>query len=78
MLTKSVIAERRALLKDISTRAEFDLTASDDCAVSRTEIRFRCTRPGATTFADLEVAKATRIELNGRASAAKRIPRRPS
>jgi aminopeptidase N len=65
MLTKAVIAERRALLKDISTRAEFDFTASDDCAVSRTEIRFRCTRPGATTFADLEVARAARIELNG-------------
>jgi aminopeptidase N len=52
MLTRSQVAERRAL------------TAEDVEARSRTEIRFGCARPGATTFADLEVAKAS-VVLNG-------------
>lgn len=64
MLTRSQLAERRALLTDITYRVDFDLTAKDDGATSRAEIRFRCTQPGATTFADLEVAKAN-VVLNG-------------
>ena len=54
-----------AAVVDIRYRVELDLTARDDGATSRTEIRFRSTAPGRTAQADVALARLHRLELNG-------------
>ena len=47
--------ERAALLTDVRTEARLDLTSADDFGVEAT-ISFGCTRPGASTFLELNGA----------------------
>jgi aminopeptidase N len=57
-------AVARAGLIEVSAYDLFlDLTAEP--VTSRTEVRFRCRRPGEGTFADLGLAKVTNVVLNG-------------
>ena len=59
-------ARIRAALVDVQSYDVFlDLTATGPVR-SRTEIRFGCREPGATTFADLTAAMTSAV-LNGRA-----------
>jgi aminopeptidase N len=58
-------ARARAALIDVESYELFlDLAAEP--ARSRTEIRFGCREPGASTFAELETAAVRHAELNGR------------
>jgi aminopeptidase N len=58
--------ERAALLTDVRTEARLDLTSAEDFGVEAT-ISFGCTRPGASTF--LELNGATEVTLDGRPAA---------
>ncbi|MCW2754496.1 MAG: pepN 6 [Marmoricola sp.] len=59
-------AQTRARLLDVdSYTIEIDLTTSDKTFVSTTTIAFRCSEPGASTFADLVDAEISAITLNG-------------
>ncbi|MEJ7707678.1 MAG: hypothetical protein WKF82_10680 [Nocardioidaceae bacterium] len=60
-------ATTRALLLDVSTYdVTLDLTTSEATFGSTTVIRFTCTEPGGSTFADLVGASVHEITLNGR------------
>lgn len=59
--------DRVSLLADVRYRVVLDLAFAGESAHSRTEVRFRCTEPGAMTHADLALAALNRVELNGRA-----------
>lgn len=61
-----VMVERRERPEDVKYRVEFDLTARDDGARCRTEVRFGWKEPGTGTVVNLDVAGATRVTLNGR------------
>jgi aminopeptidase N len=61
----SEAAARSRLLAVESYSVFLDLTDGGDTARSRTEIRFRCSERGATTFADLDVAAVHDVVLNG-------------
>jgi aminopeptidase N len=65
-LTRDEARERARLLTVDSYQVHIDLTASDTTFPSTTVIRFRCSEPGAATFADLVDATVRRITLNGR------------
>ncbi len=58
--------ERALLLTDVHTELHLDLTSADDFGVEAT-ISFRCTRPGASTF--LELNGGTDVTLDGRPAA---------
>ncbi len=59
-------AQTRARLLDVdSYTIEIDLTTSDKTFASTTTIAFRCSEPGASTFADLVDAEISAITLNG-------------
>jgi aminopeptidase N len=61
-------AQIRARLLDVdSYTIELDLTTSDKTFSSITTIAFRCSEPGASTFADLVDAQIHEITLNGAA-----------
>jgi len=64
-LTQAAAARRAALLQVESYQIFLDLTTGVDTARSRTEIRFSCREPGATTFADLDAAAVHEVVLNG-------------
>ncbi len=66
-LTRDEAQRRAALLAVDSYQVELDLAASATTFPSTTTIRFSCTEPGASTFADLVHATVHEIELNGRA-----------
>ncbi|MGI8888018.1 MAG: aminopeptidase N, partial [Nocardioidaceae bacterium] len=60
-------AAARALLLDVSTYdVTLDLTTSESVFGSTTVIRFTCTEPGGSTFADLVGASIHELTLNGR------------
>ncbi len=60
-------AQRRAFLLSVdSYRVELDLAASETTFPSTTTVRFRCSEPGAETFADLVNATVHEVVLNGR------------
>jgi aminopeptidase N len=63
-LTESEARARTALLDVESYAVTLDLTGAD-VVRSRSEIRFRCAQPGATTFADVSAATVHRVTLNG-------------
>jgi len=65
-LTRDEAAERALLLHVDSYAVELDLTASESTFPSTTTIRFSCSEPGASTFADLVGATVHEITLNGR------------
>ncbi|MGH3497394.1 MAG: aminopeptidase N [Nocardioidaceae bacterium] len=59
-------ARERARLLDVHTYVvELDLSASSTTFPSTTTIRFGCSGPGASTFADLVDATVSEITLNG-------------
>ena len=66
-LTRDEAATRGALLSVDSYTIDLDLTVSDKVFESTTVIRFSCSEPGASTFADLHGATVHEITLNGRA-----------
>lgn len=57
--------ERSSILDIVSYDLVVDLTGGAATFSSRTEIRFRCKRPGSTSFADLQAARVRRAVLNG-------------
>ncbi|GAB2881868.1 aminopeptidase N [Nocardioides pacificus] len=65
-LTRDEAATRAALLDVTSYSIDLDLTTGDKTFGSTTTIRFTCSEPGATTFADLVGATIHEITLNGR------------
>jgi len=64
-LTRAAAARRAALLQVESYQIFLDLTTGVDTARSRTEIRFGCREPGATTFADIDAVAVHEVVLNG-------------
>ena len=64
-LTRAAAARRAALLQVESYQIFLDLTTGVDTARSRTEIRFSCREPGATTFADIDAVAMHEVVLNG-------------
>jgi aminopeptidase N len=57
--------ERSSTLDIVSYDLVVELTGGAATFSSRTEIRFRCKRPGSTSFADLQAARVRRAVLNG-------------
>ncbi len=66
-LTRNEALTRAALLFVDSYAIDLDLTVSDKVFASTTVIRFSCSEPGATTFADLVGATLSEVTLNGEA-----------
>ncbi|MFT4010773.1 MAG: aminopeptidase N [Nocardioidaceae bacterium] len=64
-LTREEARTRAALLDVESYTVDLDLTVSDKVFESTTVIRFRCSDPGASTFADLVGATVREVTLNG-------------
>jgi len=65
-LTRDEAQRRAGVLSVDSYRVQLDLTSSPHTFGSTTTIRFRCSEPGAETFAELVNATVHEIELNGR------------
>ncbi len=65
-LTRQEAQERAALLSVDTYDVALDLTVGETRFDSTTELRFRCTSPGAATFADLVDAEISELSLNGR------------
>ncbi len=66
-LTREEALTRAGILAVESYAIDLDLTVSDKVFESTTMIRFSCSEPGATTFADLVGATIHEATLNGRA-----------
>ncbi len=64
-LTREEAQTRAGLLAVESYTVHLDLTVSDKVFESTTVIRFSCSEPGASTFADLAGATVHEITLNG-------------
>ncbi|MGH3225408.1 MAG: M1 family aminopeptidase [Streptosporangiaceae bacterium] len=62
-MTEGEVRERAELLTDIAYEVFLDLAATP--ARSRTRVRFGCAQPGADTFAQLDLAEAGEVRLNG-------------
>ena len=62
-VTEGEAQERAELLTDIGYDVFLDLAATP--ARSQTRVRFRCRRPGADTFAQLDLAATSQVRLNG-------------
>ncbi len=65
-LTRTEAAERARLLTVGGYDVALDLTVGESEFSSTTVVRFACSEPGATTFADLIAASVESVELNGR------------
>jgi len=65
-LTREEAQTRAALLAVESYTIDLDLTVSDKVFESTTVIRFSCSQPGSSTFADLVGATIHEVTLNGR------------
>jgi len=66
-LTRDEAGERARLLRTESYQVELDLTGGESVFGSLTTIRFGCTRPGESTFADLTAPEVSSIVLNATA-----------
>ncbi|GAB2748697.1 aminopeptidase N [Nocardioides pakistanensis] len=66
-LTRDEARARAELLAVESYTVDLDLTTSDTTFGSTTVIRFSCSQPGASTFADLVGATIHEVTLNGEA-----------
>ncbi len=64
-LTRDEARERARLLTVESYTVDLDLTTGPETFVSDTTVRFGCSQPGASSFADLHGAKIREITLNG-------------
>ncbi len=62
-VTEGEARERAELLADIAYEVFLDLAATP--ARSRTRVTFRCLRPDADTFAELDLAETGSVTLNG-------------
>ncbi|MBA2772888.1 MAG: aminopeptidase N [Nocardioidaceae bacterium] len=67
-LTRDEAAHRARLVEVDTYDIALDLTTSEATFRSTTVIRFLCSEPGATSFADLVDASVREITLNGRSS----------
>jgi len=65
-LTRDEARARAEILDVESYSVDLDLTTSDTTFGSTTVIRFSCSQPGASTFADLVGATIHELTLNGR------------
>ncbi len=65
-LTRDEARARAEILSVDSYDIDLDLTTSDKTFGSTTVIRFSCTQPGASTFADLVGATIRELTLNGK------------
>ncbi|WP_030485247.1 aminopeptidase N [Nocardioides aequoreus] len=65
-LTRDEARTRARLLDVDSYTVELDLTTGETHFGSTTTLRFRCSEPGAETFADLVGAESPEMTLNGR------------
>src|SRR5512145_1071679 len=65
-LTRDEARARAEILAVESYTVDLDLTTSDTTFGSTTVIRFSCSQPGASTFADLVGATIHELTLNGR------------
>jgi len=65
-LTRDEAIERARLLSVDSYLIDLDLTTGDETFRSDTTVRFSCTEPGASTFAELMTEAVRSVELNGR------------
>ena len=65
-LTREEARARAEILDVGSYDVDLDLTTSEKTFASTTVLRFSCTRPGASSFADLVGATITELTLNGR------------
>jgi aminopeptidase N len=65
-LSRDEARARAAILSVDSYTVDLDLTTSDKTFGSTTVIRFSCSQPGASTFADLVGATIHEVTLNGR------------
>jgi aminopeptidase N len=63
-LTRDEARDRARLLDVGSYRVELDLTGGETTFTSVSTVRFRCARPGATTFIDLTAPAVSTITLN--------------
>ena len=64
-LTRDEAHGRARLLEVASYQVELDLTGGEETFSSASTVTFRCTRPGAATFADLTAPAVSAITLNG-------------
>ena len=64
-LTRDEAALRASLLRVETYDVQLDLTTGDTTFASTTTIRFRSSRPGEATFADLVGAEVREVVLNG-------------
>ena len=64
-LTREEAQTRAGLLSVESYTVDLDLTVSDKVFESTTVLRFTCSEPGASTFADLVGATIHEVVLNG-------------
>ena len=64
-LTRDEARARAEILDVESYTVDLDLTTSDTTFASTTVIRFSCSKPGASTFADLVGATIHELTLNG-------------
>jgi aminopeptidase N len=64
-LTREEAQTRAGLLSVTSYSVDLDLTVSDKVFASTTVLRFTCSEPGASTFADLVGATIHEVTLNG-------------
>ncbi|MGH3505866.1 MAG: aminopeptidase N, partial [Nocardioidaceae bacterium] len=65
-LTRDEARARAEILNVESYNVDLDLTTSDTTFGSTTVIRFSCSQPGASTFADLVGATIHELTLTGR------------
>src|ERR1700733_8017228 len=65
--TQSEAASRSALIDVLSYDILLDLAGDPGAVRSRTEIRFSCREPGASTYANLSADTVHSIQLNGQA-----------
>src|SRR6266851_5661969 len=63
-LTRDEARDRARLLDVGSYRVKLDLTGGETTFTSVSTVRFRCARPGATTFIDLTAPAVSTITLN--------------
>ncbi|HLH57790.1 MAG TPA: aminopeptidase N, partial [Streptosporangiaceae bacterium] len=64
-LTREEAQARAGLISVSSYRVDLDLTGGDATFTAVSVARFRCSRPGAATFADLTAPEVREITLNG-------------
>ena len=72
-LTRSEARERAALISVERYDVDLHLGRGPSTFTSRTTVRFRCAKPGASTFIDLIADSVESVTLNGSSSTRKRV-----